>query len=266
MTALTAADEAQNDGDNGDGDDDAASTLAAVLTRIRSLDGELADLYGREAAAAAVSSYTQQVINLLVVSDCLRAPADRLCKEFTFQDDEEEEKEPEVVIPVELMWACALCTLENPEECSLCEVCGSPRPKGGARPPPPPTVTPGGADHTGMLHDVTAFVGCLRFLADGTGDAAAWPGKVPNTLACVNHYTFFSLHCTPSPGSFNHARVLSIITCLCYQTLTLYALHSLFLAGVPVLLSASWRDLVDGVGGLASRLIVIQVRSSTVAM
>ena len=131
-----------------------------VLGAVKELKGEMVELFEkREAGAEIYSSFLQQELDVLIASDELRAPADRLVPSFRFplpltadeekqQKDEEERKKALEAAE----WSCTSCTFANPITATSCEMCATPKPKqvvvkvegkgaggdeGHRRPPPP---------------------------------------------------------------------------------------------------------------------------------
>ena len=157
------------------------ASQARTLSILRQLHNEMVALYQSESVNLVFTSYLQQLVDLLAASDELRPNSDRLCSKFEFaaaltpeeaaakaaaaakQAEEEAKKNAAPAV-----WVCPVCTFENAEAAPGCDMCGSAKPKGGAK-----KAAGGSADASSsssaqdssqMFHDMMALVGAMRLL------------------------------------------------------------------------------------------------------
>jgi len=156
-------------------------TQISTLAQLKQLQDEMTRLVQTENEvnpSGVFTSYLQQVVDLMVASDGLRPSDERLCRRFEFplpeteeerkKREEDERKAQEEAEAEPEIWSCAMCTFENPMDASECDVCGSPKPKGGAK------KAAGGAGDkkdggagsnvSQMFHDMMAVASVLRYL------------------------------------------------------------------------------------------------------
>jgi hypothetical protein len=172
-----------------------------VLQRLTGLLPELRALHTKESAGQ-FSSYTQQLLNCVLAADRLRPQHARQVSEFKFQhtvpaDQANSEvlfllssnsacivfhqmcivfhlhQAPAESVPEEVVnpvWACDVCTFENPEAAPVCDMCGSnkppPRPKPVKRAPIAASAAAAvDVDESALaLHDMLAVAELVRYL------------------------------------------------------------------------------------------------------
>jgi hypothetical protein len=141
------------------------------LNRLRRLNDEMVALFKQETLQNVFTSYLQQLVDLMVVSDSHRPIHDRICSHFEFQlpstdDDKTNAKAAAVEESVESEWACEVCTFANPQGDIACSICGSPKPK--AAPKKSAGAgdgsSSGSGDSSQMFHDMMALVSSMRYL------------------------------------------------------------------------------------------------------
>ena len=144
---------------------------AKVLSALKELKGEMVELYEkREAGSDIYSSYLQQLLDVLIASDELRAPEERLVPAFHFPlpltaDEEkkakEEEEKKKALEAAE--WSCPSCTFANPVNVQSCEMCSTPKPKQTQIKKAEGKAVEA-MKGTDVLHHLSALVACMRFL------------------------------------------------------------------------------------------------------
>lgn len=108
-----------------------------TLGALKALNNELVDLFKRESEESSFTSYLQQLLDLVAVSDAQRPVSDRLISKFEFKQPENEddkrkreaEEEAAKAKAASALWACEICTFENPPSDQACGMCGSPKPR-----------------------------------------------------------------------------------------------------------------------------------------
>jgi hypothetical protein len=103
--------------------------LINCLSTLGKCQHELETLYLLEKKCPVYSSYLQQLVDLMVVSDILRPDGQKLCTEFHFKIAGIDETPSAPIIEVPAIWSCSICTFENPDSEIGCAMCGTPKPK-----------------------------------------------------------------------------------------------------------------------------------------
>jgi hypothetical protein len=162
-----------------------SSSQTTSLATLKNLNQEMMDLFKAETSEEVFTSYLQQLVDLMAVTDNLRPAEQKLCKSFEFKlplSEEEKKKQLEdeakaAEAEKETEWSCEVCTMLNPIDSGACDMCGSPKPK--AQPKKKKAGgtagASGGADVSQqMFHDMMALVATMRYL-NGTGTIADTP-------------------------------------------------------------------------------------------
>jgi hypothetical protein len=135
------------------------------LDTLKSLHDEMIELLSKEYKSDWHSSYIQQCLNLCVIADTLRPADTRICKEFSFlKDDQEDVEETKDDSKESDSWSCNLCTFINSQIDTVCQICEAPRPVVVAK--APAIVKEGNQKYAkSVFHDMSCIVNIMQYLS-----------------------------------------------------------------------------------------------------